>query len=202
MTEKMYACLSGFLKTNDRLLICFPETSPAGKALMDAVSRAGGTGIFWGPDFRWDALLRLAFTGRLKIIAGPPLLLLGLSKLSKQRGTPLFVRNAVLIGDCADWIRESIEQGLDCITWHIPTDKEETLPQDLWDLQDWLLHWSSVIDCRLVKGTYGLEMQIVSIPGKKLPEFPTCAKLDIQPFDGGRHIPFYLEYDPENLKNH
>lgn len=197
------AVLSEFLKNNDRVLICVPAGSPAGQALEEAVTHAGGTPVFWGPDLRWSALLRQAFTGRHKVIAGPPLLLLGLSKLSKQRGTPLFIRNAILVGGCADWIRGSIETGLDCRTWPVSPGVEELpLPRDLQELQDWLLRWSSVIDCRLVKGTYGLEMQIVSIPGKKLPEFPTCAKLDNQPFDSERHIPFYLEYDPENLKNH
>ena len=203
MEAKLDRCLSEFLKNNERVLICCPESSPMGRVIGEAVSRAGGRPVYWEQDLRWSALLRLAFTGRHKVIAGPPLLLLGLSKLSKQRGTPLFIRNAILMGGCAEWIRESVETGLDCQSWQIPDGREaDDMPRDLLELQDWLLRWSSVIDCRLVKGTYGLEMQIVSIPGKKLPQFPTCAKLDIQPFDGERHIPFYLAYDPENLKNH
>lgn len=207
MREKLDAYLSEFLRRKERVLICFPGDSEMGDLLAERVAAHGGIPVFWEGDIRWSALLRLAFTGRHKAIAGPPQLLLGLSKLSKQRGTPLYVRNAILVGESAGWICESIERGLDCKVRQLPRGNgQEALPRELEALQDRLLHWSSVIDCRLVKGTYGLEMQIVSIPGKKLPDFPTCAKLDMQPFDPERHIPFYLAYDPKNpgiyMENH
>lgn len=205
MREKLDQCLSKFLKSKERVLICCGSGS--GRILAECVAARGGIPAFWGEDLRWSTLLRLAFVDRYKVVAGPPQLILGLSKLSKQRGTPLYIRNAILTEECPDWVRESIEGSLDCRTWSVSAGEilPETAP-DLLALNNDLLHWSSVLDCRLVKGTYGLEMQIVSFPGKKLPDFPTCAKLDIQPWDPERHIPFYLAYDPKNpgiyLNNH
>lgn len=207
MERMIRDALAAFLKKNDRVLICCSETSRTGETMQAAVSGYGGIPIFWTEDFRWGSLLRKAFTGRHRVVAGPPMLLLGLSKLSKQLGTPLYIRNAILLGECPQWIRESIELGLDCKTWTIPAEfTRQDLVEELWELKSQILHWSSVLDCRIIKGTYGLEMQIVCFPGKKLPQFPTCAKLDVQPYDRERHIPFYIAYHPKNpgiyLENH
>lgn len=206
MEERIEQAISQFLKNNQRVLICCGPESEPGSGIAASAARHGGVGVFW-EDIRWGSLLREAFVARHSAIAGPPQLLLGLSKLSKQRGTPLFIRDAILTESCAGWVRESIERGLDCRTWVISEgDGCVGLPTDLQQLQNHLLHWSSVLDCRLVKGSYGLEIQAVVFPGKKLPKFPSCAKLDVQPWDSERHIPFYLAYDPKNpgiyMENH
>lgn len=199
MREKLNSTLCQFLKTKDRVLICCPRESEMGMLLADSVSAHRGVTAFWDGDLRWSSLLRLCFTERYRVIAGPPHLLLGLSKLSKQRRTPLYIRNAILTEGCPTWVRESIERGLDCRTWAISDAAEYALAQpEMNQLQRHLLHWSSVLDCRLIRGSYGLEIQVVAFPGIKLPEFPTCAKLDIQPWDPERHVPFYLAYDLKN----
>lgn len=205
--ENLDWTLSDFLKKNERVLFCCLEDSAIGQQLAAQVSAAGGISDFWKPDYRWSGLLRLVFTGRYKAIAGPAELLLGLSKLSKQSGTPLYLRHVILIGDCPDWIWDAISDSLDCRIWHLPVRFfRQSVPEDIRDLQDQILRWSSVLDCRVVKGSYGLEMQIVTFPGKKLPQFPTCAKLDIQPFEMTRHVPFYIAYNPKNpgiyMNNH
>lgn len=207
MTENMEQCLSGFLKIHDKVLICCSQHSPTGKRMKAIISSCGAVPVFWTEDYRWGSLLRLAFTGRHRVIAGPPMLMLGLSKLSKQLGIPLYVRNVVLIGECDEWIRDAIAAGLDCRVWSVPGEfPRGDLPQDVRDLKTEILRWSSVLDCRIVKGSYGLEMQVVSFPGKKLPRFPTCAKLEIQPYNREAHIPFYIAYNSKNpgsyLKNH
>lgn len=195
--------LSKFLKRNGRVLICFPEDSALGRDIGEAVIRAGGRPFYWGSDHRWRSLLHLAFTERHKTIVAPPQLLLGLSKLSKQLGTPLFVHHSVLTEPCPDWMREAIAVNLDCSIWFLPREESGEEPHtNLLELKHDLLRWSSIIDCRIVKGSYGLEMQLVSIPGKKLPKFPSLAKLDNQVYAPDRHIPFYLAYDPDKLKNH
>lgn len=38
-----------------------------------------------------------------------------------------------------------------------------------------LMLWTSVLDCRLRKGRQGLEIELVTFPGEKLPPLPDCA---------------------------
>lgn len=199
MRDILEQILPQFLKNNDRVLICCPRESELTRLIADAVSTHRAIPTCWEGDCRWSRLLRLAFTGKHRVIAGPPHLLLGLCKLSKHRGTPLYIRNAILTEGCPAWVRESIERGLDCRTWFLSEiDEYAQEQQDMNMLQRHLLHWSSVLDCRLVRGSYGLEIQAVIFPGIKLPEFPTCAKLDLQPWEPERHVPFYLAYDLKN----
>lgn len=61
---------------------------------------------------------------------------------------------------------------------------------ELLNLGQTLQSWSSVLDCRLEKGSYGLEMEIIVFPGEKLPELPSCAKRVIRPWDPERDVPF------------
>lgn len=61
-----------------------------------------------------------------------------------------------------------------------------------------LQSWTSILDCQLKKGTYGLEMDIVAFQGEKLPKLPTAAKLKLQYLDIERDEPFF--YDP-SLEN-
>ena len=58
--------------------------------------------------------------------------------------------------------------------------------------------WSSILDCRVERGQYGLELEIVTFPGYQLPQLPSCAKLTVRPWDPERDIPFGLIPDWEN----
>ena len=62
-----------------------------------------------------------------------------------------------------------------------------------------LMSWTSILDCRLEKGQYGLEMEIVSFPGRQLPKLPSCAKLVVRPLNPEKDVPFGLLRDWENL---
>lgn len=68
---------------------------------------------------------------------------------------------------------------------------------DLLELGAFLQSWTSILDCRLSRGEYGLEMELVTFPGEKLPKFPSCAKLVIHPWDPEHDEPFWYVPDPE-----
>lgn len=65
---------------------------------------------------------------------------------------------------------------------------------DLLALGQMLQSWNSVLDCRLRKGRYGLELEIITLPGGRLPKLPTAAKQCIRVFDPETDEP--LPYDP------
>lgn len=65
---------------------------------------------------------------------------------------------------------------------------------DLLELGKTLQSWNSILDCRLRKGPYGLEVEIVTLPGERLPKLPSAAKLNIRVFDPETDVPF--PYDP------
>lgn len=65
---------------------------------------------------------------------------------------------------------------------------------DLMELGKTLQSWNSVLDCRLCKGQYGLELEIVALPGGRLPKLPSAAKQCIRVFDPEKDEP--LPYDP------
>lgn len=112
--------LKKFLKKNDRMLICFPDAGEGsiGSLMAQAIHVCGGKPIFWGPDRLWLTLLRQAFVTRATAIVAPPLVVLGLTKLAKKTGTPLYLRNVVTAGyPCLDWMIDGIRSGLDCKTW-------------------------------------------------------------------------------------
>ena len=54
---------------------------------------------------------------------------------------------------------------------------------DLNALAQHLMSWTSVLDCHVVKGPCGLEIEVVCFPGEKLPKFPTAAKLVVRPWN-------------------
>ncbi len=267
-----------FLKKQEKVLICFPEYSEAslGGLMAQAVRCCGAEPVIWQGDLRWKTLLRLAFSSRAGTVIGAPLVIMGLAKISRINGVPLFIRNVVCAGyPCLDWMIDGIIKGLDCRAWgcfdvhmsnivagfscsrsrgvHIREDaygvdivddggvslapgqmgnivlyplaqpglrffqgdrgRIETAPcpcgstkwrlmdmepgkhidTDLMELGQRLQSWSSVLDCRLRKGNYGLEVELVVFPGEKLPELPTCAKRIIRPWDPERDEPlFYI----------
>ena len=269
-----------FLKKSDRVLICFPNQNPGdmGSMMEQAVLRRGAFPVIWGPDLRWKTLMRLAFSNRVTTIIGPPLVILGLTKLARACRTPLYIRNIVTSGyPCLDWMIEGIKKGLDCKTWgffgfgtkpvvlgascghslgvHLRTseyglellDSEgkpvpdgqkgeicfyskrdpsvkflqrdtarleyapcscgdpsprlmdihvgPDLDRDVVNLGQELHSWTSILDCRVRKGEYGLEIEAVIFPGEKLPQFPSCARLEVRPWDPDRDVPFsFLAY--------
>ena len=58
------------------------------------------------------------------------------------------------------------------------------------DLGESLHLWSSILDCRMEKTEYGLELEMVVFPGEKLPKLPTAAKLVVRPFNPETDEPF------------
>ncbi len=280
MTEK----LSRFLKRRERVLICLPDThGSVGWIIAQAVERCEGIPIWLGEDRRWKTLVRTAFSSHCGTIVTEPLVLLGLSKLAKNMGVPLFIRNAILTGDlCMPWMRDGMQQGLDCRTYglfdpagvvagfivpeetvlwlrkdvfdaytrdeagnrlsdgengevvvcsasdpdvqlpmeylgcieHIPCDNGpddiglsnmtvgRNVEPDIAKLSGHLHRWTSILDCRVSRGDYGLELEIVTFPGEKLPKLPSCAKQVVRPWDPDTEIPFSILF-PENAgKNH
>ena len=268
-----------FLKRRERVLICHPDAyGSIGWAIGQAVERCEAVPIYLGSDMRWMTILRTAFSSRCNTIVTEPLVLLGLSKLTKAMGVPLFLRNAVLSGYlCMPWMREGMQQGLDCRTYGlfdpagvaagfiVPEETTLWLRKDLFDaftrdeagnilpdgeygdvvvrsaadpsaaffmsyrgivrhvpcegerdniglsnmtvgrnveleiarLSGHLLRWSSILDCRVTRSDYGLELEIVTFPGEKLPKLPSCAKQVVRPWDPETEIPFSILF-PEN----
>lgn len=265
----------GFLRKNEHVLICFPREGEGsvGALMEQAVLRRGAVPVTCGEDSRWKTLLRLAFSSRAGTIIGPPLVILGLTKLAKINGTPLYIRNVVTAGyPCLDWMIDGIIHGLDCATWgcydpgtgpvvagfscgksrgiHLRSEEyavqimdENGLPQPegamgevvlypktdadvryrsgeqarldrspcacgcdeprlldfsfgknadpvLASLSSELHSWTSILDCRMERGRYGLELELVVFPGQQLPKLPSCARLIIRPWNPETDIPF------------
>lgn len=112
--------LGAFVKRGDKVLICFQGESQdsLGWLMSQAVLRCGGVPVIWGPDYRWKTLLQQAFYSHAKVIIGPPLVILGLTKLKKYNGIPLYIRHVVTAGyPCQDWMIDGIVNGLDCSSW-------------------------------------------------------------------------------------
>lgn len=109
--------LRHFFRQQERVLICFLEHKEGNISwLMEqAVRRCGAEPVIWGPDHRWKTLLQQAFYNRVTAIIGPPLILLGLSKLKRQSGTPLYIRRCITAAyPCLDWMIDGIVRGFDC----------------------------------------------------------------------------------------
>lgn len=268
--------LRSHLKKGDRVLICFATEKKGGLGwlMQQAVLRCGGVPVIWGPDYRWKTVLQQAFYSHASVVIGPPLIVLGLCKLKKYTGLPLYIRHAVTAGyPCLDWMVDGIEKGLDCTTSgcfgfgetgiiagfscddslgvHLRQDtygvelrdrqgdpvpdgetgdvyiylKEdpgvciplgdqarmvaascscgsdakrlvdffpgEDVDVDLVNLGQQLQSWTSVLDCRLKRGEYGLELELIVFPGEKLPKLPSAAKQVIRPWDPKHDSPFF-----------
>lgn len=117
-----YLCtqMKQFLRKGERVLVCFPQQDSGvlSELICRAVECCGASAVHWGPDLRWKALLRQAFSCKAGTIIGPPLVILGLTKLARATGTPLYIRNVVTAGyPCLDWMIDGIRQGLDCRSW-------------------------------------------------------------------------------------
>lgn len=117
--EYLASQMGQFLKKRDKALILFPDTpATAGALLKEAVIRCGAVPQFLQEDHRWLTILKTAFVSRSDCIVGPPLTILGLAKVAKHRGTPLFARNILVAGyPIKQWMVDGIELGLDCKAW-------------------------------------------------------------------------------------
>ena len=265
-----------FVKERDAVLICFAKDKPGsfGELMEKAVLRLGGVPVMVEKDWRWMTLLRLAFANRVKTIVAPPLVVLGLTKLARQKGTPLYIRRMVTAGyPCIDWMVEGISRGLDCDPWTVFASKGSCvvagfscghgsgvhIRDDIYDIcivdQDGnrvpdgdmgdillfrkdapdvvvsmgdrgriqvepcacgckstklvdithgkssdpelaqlgkdLMSWTSILDCRLKRSECGLEMEIVTFAGEKMPNLPSCAKRVVRAWNPEKDEPFF-----------
>lgn len=179
------------LNPKQSVLVCFADEALTSWA-VDMVLACGANPVVYQADRRWKALIRMAIFNRASAVVGDPMLVLGLSKLARAYGMPLKIRRAVLVGEsCADWLCEGVRHGLDCglSVLEMGTDVRD---RDLTVLEEHLLSWSSVLDCRLTQGPCGLEMEIITFPGEKMPKIPSCAKLVLRPWEPDRDKPLVL----------
>ena len=56
-----------------------------------------------------------------------------------------------------------------------------------------LHHWDSVLDVRLSRGSYGIEMEMIVFPGLELPKLPACAKMVVRNWDPEHDEPFWFQ---------
>ena len=266
-----------YIKRGETVMICFSNERRFGLGwLMEqAVLRCGAAPLIWGPDYRWKTVLQQAFYNRATVIIAPPLIVLGLSKLKKHTGLPIYIRHVVTAGyPCLDWMIEGISKGLDCSCRgifcfgetgivagascdhsggvHLRQDTYEVqivdaagnvLPDgeqgemilylksdpnlrlamgedarlvpdscacgsdaprlldlrpgrevdgDIYELGQKLHSWTSVLDCVVRRGPYGLEMELVVFAGEKLPKLPSAAKQVVRPWNPNTDLPqFY-----------
>lgn len=109
-----------FLQTLEPVLICYPDDGPAslGGVFREAVIRCEATPVFWGPDYRWMELLRIAFDTHANTVIGHPMVVLGLMKLAKFTKTPLYIYDMIVGGDpFPRWMVDGLKAGLDCNIW-------------------------------------------------------------------------------------
>ena len=109
-----------FLQTLEPVLICYPNDGPAslGGIFKEAVIRCEAAPVFWGPDYRWMELLRLAFDTHANTVIGPPQAVLGLMKLAQFTETPLYIYDMIVGGDpFPHWMVDGLKDGLDCNVW-------------------------------------------------------------------------------------
>lgn len=109
--------LGKFLRPREHVMLAFREHTEGNISwLMEqALLRIDAIPVIWGPDHRWNSLLRKTFESHAIAVIGSPLILLGLMKLKKQYNTPLPIRRVVSVGyPCLDWVVDGIVKGLDC----------------------------------------------------------------------------------------
>lgn len=74
----------------------------------------------------------------------------------------------------------------------IGIDVGEYRASSLLKIAEDLLYWNSILDCRLKRSEFGLEMEIICFRGEKMPKLPTCAKLIVRDWDPESDIPLSL----------
>ena len=200
--------LKAFLKRRDKVLILFPdEPATVGRMMKEAVLRCEAVPQFLGQDQRWITILKTAFVTKSDAIIGPPLTLLGLAKLAKHRGTPLFARNILVAGyPSKRWMVDGIERGLDCHAWGCYDPGSSAM-----------IAGFTCKECRLHLRNGGYQVRIVDEKGRELPRgergrvllypdgdpellFDTgdIARLDTSPCKCGGTTPRLIDIDTNN----
>lgn len=196
----MEALFRGILRKKERVLVCFPGDGDApGKQICDTLLRCGAIPFSVEDDYRWITLLRRAFSQRCGCLVGEAGVLLGLCKLSHWMGTPLYARSCVVAGSEPDrWLAETLQTGLDCTIggWlcqqtrpESPADGVEQLKRELW-------RWSSILDFRLEKTEFGLNLEMVTFPGARLPKLPSLAGRNLRQWNPEEDCPFSFRNMP------
>lgn len=183
-----------FVKKQEQVLICLPDRG-AGTLLRQS-AEALGAGV-WMPhgDYRWMEMVKTAFIHHVTVVIGPAVILLGLAKAARATQTPLYIRHAVIVGEvCPAWMLRGIEGELDCRIQdfrdlHIPGERPLRHLDGAEELVEGVYSWNSVLDCRIHRGEYGLELELVVVPGLKLPKLPACGKMTIRSWDPDRDQP-------------
>ena len=63
------------------------------------------------------------------------------------------------------------------------------MDSELDSLAQHLMSWTSILDCHVKKGEFGLELEIICFQGEKLPQLPSAARLVIRPWDPASDTP-------------
>ena len=277
--------LGKFLKPGERVVLAFRNHEPGNISYLmeQAALRIQAVPVIWGPDHRWNTLLRQTFITRASAVIGPPMVILGLMKLKRYHNTPLPIRKVVTVGyPCPQWMIDGIVKGLDCEvggcfsvlesgvvagfacghSWGVHLRQEEygvdvvddhgrplppgqmgqmviypvqqpeirypigdmgrletakchcgsetvrlmemeqgqNVDRELYELSQWLMQWTSILDCRITRGVSGLELELLVFPGEKLPKLPTAARLEIRPWNAKSDEPFW--YFPGDMAIH
>ncbi len=53
--------------------------------------------------------------------------------------------------------------------------------------------WGSILDCRVSRGTGGLELELITFPGEKLPQMPSVARLVVRAWDPDKDVPNWFQ---------
>lgn len=153
--------LKCFLKRRDKVLILFPDQPAAvGRLMKEAVLRCEAVPQFLENDQRWITILKTAFMTKSDAIIGPPLTILGLSKLARHRRTPLYARNILVAGyPIKQWMVDGIERGLDCKAWGCYDPGMSTM-----------IAGFTCKECCLHLRKEGYQVRILDKEGRELPE--------------------------------
>lgn len=192
--ENLEQVLSSFLRKNEQVLLCYPgEWESVGRAVAEKVERCGAVPVFWGEDLLWKTLLRKGFQLHCSTLIGSPEIILGLSKLARRACTPLYIRNAVVLGDSPDaWLTKSIQDSLDCVIrcWIPGKGEERGTDEKILQLKQELRRWTTILDYKIENFGPGLSLELITFPGEKLPKLRSFARLVVRDWDGDRDIPF------------
>ena len=190
----------GILRKMERVLICFPgEDGSRGKQICDVVAGCGAVPVPMGDDHRWITLLHRGFSQRCGCLVGDAGTLLGLCKLSRRMGTPLYARSCVVAGSQPDkWLTATLERGLDCVIrgWLCTEDVPQSCILGAEQLERELRRWSSILDFRIENTPSGLTLEMVTFPGEKLPKLPSLAGRSIRQWNPEVDCPFQFQSIP------
>lgn len=60
-------------------------------------------------------------------------------------------------------------------------------------LEERILAWSSILDYRATQTESGIDLELVVFPGESMPNLPSCAKLNVRPWNPEEDISFYVQ---------